>query len=322
MAAQTLMSSQENIRISAIVPTIGRPQSLKKLFESLALQTRKPDEIIVCDGSNSEETKALILDSRWERGGLSIKRLTIDRPHAVRQRKAAIATASGDLLLLLDDDVALDSKCIEELLATFARSEACVAAMADIANQRWSRPTRLWSLFLRFGMGLDLEQCQGRVLGPLLRFGFWQSTEDILEMQWFGSGNTMLRRSAYDLVGGFSDYFLHRSTINEDVDLSVRVARTGKIFFCPRARLNHYHDPIGRVSAKLAAEDDLYNRYLVMNRALRYSRIRALTWVAFYLVIESLGSIGALLRSRNRPNSMHRISGLIAGFVRVIFRPG
>src|SRR5436190_11114260 len=36
--------------ISAIVPTIGRVQSLTTLLEALIVQTRRPDEVVVADG--------------------------------------------------------------------------------------------------------------------------------------------------------------------------------------------------------------------------------------------------------------------------------
>ena len=40
-------------------------------------------------------------------------------------------------------------------------------------------------------------------------------------MEWLGSGNSLIRRDAHDRAGGFSNFFLHRTTVNEDVDLGI-----------------------------------------------------------------------------------------------------
>src|SRR5438128_12485449 len=94
-------------------------------------------------------------------------------------------------------------------------------------------------------------------------------------MEWLGTGNRIIRRSSYEQVGGLSSFFLHRCTTNEDVDLGVRLSRIGKILFCPDARMAHEHAPTGRVSVMAAAEDDLYNRYFILRRTFKQSRIQA-----------------------------------------------
>ena len=74
-------------------------------------------------------------------------------------------------------------------------------------------------------------------------------------MQWLSTNNSMIRRCVYHEAGGFSNFFLHRCTINEDIDLGLKISKFGQIVFCPDARMGHFHDPVGRVSAKIAAED-------------------------------------------------------------------
>ena len=77
--------------ISAIVPTIGRVKSLAVLLDALAAQTRRPDEIIVADGSSGAAVEALAADGRWVSRGLDVRYLRVMPPNAVRQRTAAIA---------------------------------------------------------------------------------------------------------------------------------------------------------------------------------------------------------------------------------------
>src|SRR4051812_195987 len=94
--------------ISAIVPTIGRPESLRRLLESLCLQTVRVDEVWVADASATQETLQLAQEEGWRRRGLAVTHLAVQPPNAVRQRMAAIGKSTGELLLLLDDDVELE----------------------------------------------------------------------------------------------------------------------------------------------------------------------------------------------------------------------
>ena len=261
--------------VSAIVPTIGRPQSLTRLLNSLATQTYRIDEVVVADGSSDGRTAAVIADPRWTQAGLAVRRIPVSPPHAVRQRNAAIAVASGELLLLLDDDVELERDCVAMMLRDLDADRDAVAVMADFNNQNWAMPTQVWRLYLRFAHGLGDGEWQGRVIGPLLRYGFNPPPKETKRCEWLGSCNSLIRRAAFERAGGFSDFFLRRSTMNEDVDLSLRLARQGHILFCPYARLGHFHDPGGRVSPQESAEDDLVNRFHALHRSAGRSRSAA-----------------------------------------------
>jgi GT2 family glycosyltransferase len=299
MANENVMQSDERFTTSAIVPTIGRPKSLERLLLSLAAQTSLPDEIVIADGSGQDETRRLVGEARWSELGLRIVYLSISPPNAVRQRVAAIQSATGQFLLLLDDDVELHPSCVFELSVVLSSSERVVAAMANFSNERWPRPNIIWKGVIRIFYRLRLDQVQGRVLGPLLRFGFFAPTDKACPMEWLGAGMSLVRRSAYDSVGGFSDFFLRRSTINEDVDLGLKLSRVGEIWFCPKARLAHHHAPSGRLSPIEAAEDDVFNRYMIM--CVTQGRSQAMAWslTMSYVLIETLSNLlGGAIRGR------------------------
>lgn len=316
------LSCVAQLGISAIVPTIGRPASLTRLLTSLALQTQRVDEVVVADGSSNGLTAAVIAESQWVDAGLTIRRVPVQPPHAVRQREAAIAASSGKLLLMLDDDVELEPQCVAEMLRALASHAGAVAVMADFSNQRWAMPTRAWRIYLRFAHGLGDGAWQGRVIGPLLRYGFDPPPTDVCRCDWFGAGNSLIRRDAFEQAGGFSDFFLHRGTTNEDVDLSLRLGRQGQILFCPQARLGHFHDPGGRMSLKLAAEDDLFNRFNVLHRTVGHSRLTAFYFVSVFALIECASNLaGAIYRRRWGPTGKLFL-GRIAALSRIMRSKG
>lgn len=285
------MSLPTPLAVSTIVPTIGRPESLVRLLDSLTRQTHRVLEVIVADGSDDGRTAAVIADPRWRAAGLPITRVPVQPPHAVRQRMAAIAVARGECLLLLDDDVALEPDCLEQMVNAMTGSAGIAGVMADFNNEAWPEPPTAWRFYMRHVLGMAEGSWQGRVIGPLLRFGFTPRPTGERPLEWFSTCNTLVRRSAYDAAGGFSDFFLHRSTINEDVDLALKVAGQGRLVFCPAARLGHFQDAGGRVTVAAAAEDDLYNRFLIMRYTQALGSARAFGQVVLYFVVETASNI-------------------------------
>lgn len=307
--------------ISAIVPTIGRPSSLTRLLDSLARQTYPLTEIIVADGSSDDATAAVVADTRWSASGLRIERIPVQPPHAVRQRVAAIARARGEFLLFLDDDVELEPDCVEQLVEGLTATAGAVGACADFSNQVWPAPPLAWRLYMKYVLGLEEGAWQGRVVGPLLRFGYNPSPMKPALMEWFSTSGTLVRRDAYDACGGFSDFFLHRSTINEDLDLGLKLSRRGSLVLCGAARLAHFHSPGGRVSVTVAAEDDLFNRYLILRKTIGASRWRALRLVALFVAVEtSSNAIGGFRRGA-WSGLGHRTHGRLRALMRIIRQP-
>ena len=302
--------------ISAIVPTIGRIDSLNALLESLAAQTLRVDEVIVA--SADQQTCDVISNTHWQSAGLVVRCLAVSRPNAVRQRMAAIEIARGEHLLLLDDDVVLEPDCVQQMSAVLGANDDVVAVTADFSNQTWPDPTRIWQFYLRNILKLEHAQWQGRVVGPLLRFGFNPLPANPEPMDWLGSGSSIVRRAAFLTVGGFSDFFLHRCTINEDVDLGLKLRRAGRILFCPGARMAHHHAPGGRVTKFLAAEDDLFNRYFILRRTLGQHFLRAFGLVVLYFGVETLSQFLGCVRRLNFRGFAEQLGGRLRAFGRIL----
>jgi glycosyltransferase involved in cell wall biosynthesis len=108
------------MNISLICTIKNEARSLPTLLDSIAAQTRSPDEVIICDGGSSDNTIDLL---RAERRFLL---RIIERPgsNISQGRNAAIAEASGEVIASTDAGVRLDPKWLEKLVEplTFSRS--------------------------------------------------------------------------------------------------------------------------------------------------------------------------------------------------------
>jgi len=137
-------------------------------------------------------------------------------------------------------------------------------------------------------------------------------------IEWIGTCNTLVRRSAYDRVGGFSKFFLHRCTINEDVDLGLKLSTVGRVMFCPAARMGHFHAPGGRVSSLIAAEDDLHNRYLTMRQTQERSTMDAFGSTLLYFAVETASNLAGCVLRLNADGFGARLFGRLRALSRIV----
>ena len=113
------------MKISLIVTVLDEARSLPTLLDSIAAQTRRPDEVIICDGGSTDETIDLL---RSERRFL-VRVIESPGSNISQGRNAAIAEANGELIASTDAGVRLDPNWLEKLIEplTFAPTRAVSA---------------------------------------------------------------------------------------------------------------------------------------------------------------------------------------------------
>lgn len=102
---------------SLIVTTYNWKEALELVLQSIVQQSRLPDEVVVADDGSRDDTRALIEQIRahypiplihaWQED---------DGFRAARSRNNAIARASGDYIILIDGDMVLHPKFVEDHL--------------------------------------------------------------------------------------------------------------------------------------------------------------------------------------------------------------
>lgn len=300
--------------ISAIVPTIGRPESLTRLLVSLVQQTHRVDDVVVADGSSDSRTADVIANPRWENGGLMVRRVSVSPPHAVQQREAAIAASSSELLLMLDDDVELDSNFVSEVYNVMENIPDAVAIVGVDDRQSGDGTTRLTRGVLKNLFGYKFGDWQGKMVGPLLRFNYWPLPSSPKELEWLGNCGCLIKRAAYASCGGYSGFFLDRSTINEDMDLAIKLRRSGSIYLCASASFTHHHDLGGRVRLYRAARDDMFNRYMILRCTMQRSAATSLANLCLLVVLDATAGLLAVRRGRKEfHRTIIRLGGQLSG---------
>ncbi len=112
------------MRVSLIVTVKNESSSLPTLLDSIAAQTRPPDEIIICDGGSRDNTPELL--HRETRMPIRV----IERPGSTisQGRNAAIAMATGDVIASTDAGVRLEPEWLEKITAPYTASEVSVVS--------------------------------------------------------------------------------------------------------------------------------------------------------------------------------------------------
>jgi glycosyltransferase involved in cell wall biosynthesis len=106
------------VQVSVIVTVLNERPTIGRLLESLAAQSRPPDEVVVADGGSTDGTLDVL--QGWAASGrLGLKVLETPGANISEGRNAAIAAATGEVIASTDAGVRLDQGWLEALLAPF-----------------------------------------------------------------------------------------------------------------------------------------------------------------------------------------------------------
>jgi len=192
------------MRISVVATVLDEARSLPRLLDSLAAQTRQPDEVVICDGGSTDGTLSLLRAE--ERFPLRI----LERPGAniSQGRNAGIRAATGDVIAVTDAGVRLDP-----------------AWLASLATGLEAGDARTVAGFFRPAPRTVFETAMGATVLPELR--------DIRPERFLPSSRSVaFCKSAWEEVGGYPEWLDYCEDLIFDLRLR---ARYGPFVFVPEA---------------------------------------------------------------------------------------
>lgn len=190
------------MKVSLVFTVLNEAVSLPALLDSIAAQTRLPDEVVVCDGGSVDETVALLrAEVRFP-----VRVIVALGANISQGRNRAIAAAQHELVACTDAGVRLDPHWLEHIARpiddsrlTIDDSESSIvnlqSSIHSIQNPHW-----VAGFFLpdpRPGVAFDVAM-SATVL-PLL--------DDIRPAHFLPSSRSVaFRRSAWQAVGGYPEW--------------------------------------------------------------------------------------------------------------------
>jgi glycosyltransferase involved in cell wall biosynthesis len=107
-----------SLKVSVIATVRNEERSIHRLLDSLAAQTRPPDEVIVVDGGSSDGTTR-VLEEYAARGSLPLQVLVRPGTNIAAGRNAAIEAAIHEIIACTDAGVRLGPNWLADLLRPF-----------------------------------------------------------------------------------------------------------------------------------------------------------------------------------------------------------
>ncbi|HEY85814.1 MAG TPA: glycosyltransferase [Chloroflexi bacterium] len=108
------------MNVTVIATVLNEGESIKNLMDSLAAQTRLPDEVVIVDGGSRDNTVAVI--QRYAKR-LPVQVIVSEGANISQGRNIAIQSATGPVIASTDAGVRLAANWLAELLAPFDSPE-------------------------------------------------------------------------------------------------------------------------------------------------------------------------------------------------------
>lgn len=297
-----------------ILPTLGRPEHLTRCLESLSKQTVPVSEVVIVHCGKDRDTPAIANDSRWKTAGVDVRYYHHQVANAAVQRNFAIQQASYENLLLLDDDIEVDSRWTEELFKPIWDDQRVGATMGRILNQPMPTPTPFWRVYRILLHGRHKGLKAGQLVGAALPNGFPTSANELIPCEWIGGGVSAVRREAFQSIGGFASFFTGSSP-GEDLDLGYRISRRWKVFYVPSATCVHHQSPTGREEWKLHQYLSMKSRFGILTVTMAKSRLKALGHIAVWAAVQGLSELASTRHGKMPKDLLKAWRGRWDGFV-------
>jgi glycosyltransferase involved in cell wall biosynthesis len=245
------------VHVSVIATVKNEAQAVHRLLDSLAAQTRPPDEVIIVDGGSTDGTVE-VLEEYAAGGGSPLKVLVRPETNISQGRNMAIAEATGEIIASTDAGVRLSPNWLEELVSSFREGVHVVSG------------------FFLPDPQTVFETALGATVLPALA--------DVKPEKFLPSSRSVaFRKAAWERVGGYPEWLDY----SEDLIFDFKLRELGPFAFAPRA-LAYF-----RPRESLVAFFKQYFRYARGDGKADLWRVRhAIRYFAYLIIVPAIFLLG------------------------------
>lgn len=227
------MSEKPTLRFSIFVPTLKRPDLLRRNLEALALQSRQPDEVLVSlRGDLDPEGVETVDNFIQHHPKMNIVKVMLTEPGIVVAENAILNAATGDVGCLLDDDAIARPFWLENLARHYEKDTRVGGVAGPAINFINGKPEQRRARF------------RNRVIFPgLVMDQSTRHTDRVVEVDHYRGANMSLRLEPLRKAGGF-DSNLRGDCFRFEMDACLGVKRQGfRLLFDPEVEADHHEAP-------------------------------------------------------------------------------
>jgi GT2 family glycosyltransferase len=240
------------MRFSVVIPTMRREEILAGTLASLERCDPAPDEVIVVDSDDQGSSQPVV--TAFDHAVSPAVRYIRTPPSLTRQRNIGIDDSSGDVVVFMDDDVAIEPDLFARLDDVY-RDPAVVGATGRVVEPESKRRGGPASAIRRLLPGGGRE-------GTFTRYGYPRYLRDLdrpHDVEFMQGCFMSARRDAAAAVR--FDEQLGGYALAEDEDFSYRLSQVGTVRYVPDIVINHRKLGFG------SQDQRRFGRLVVANRA-------------------------------------------------------
>jgi GT2 family glycosyltransferase len=246
---------ENDLRLSVIIPTHETRELTLRCLAALWLCDPRPHEVIVVDNGSADDTA----HSVRQKYPMHIVVQLPDNEGFSAAVNRGVATASGDLLFVLNSDTEIEASALGAVYQAFAQDAQLGIVGAALSNfdgtPQWSggrKPAFLWY----FGVASGIPALLGR-LRAWRRFRSPSGSKGGT-VEWVAGTAMVIRRPVWEQAGPFD---LGYRFYCQDIDLCVGAADAGwGIAILPDFKVRHHQG--GTISSKGGTVDQAHPEFL------------------------------------------------------------
>jgi len=256
------------ITFSVVICTLSNYSGLGQCMESICKQTLKPMELIIVHGAKDGDVVER-LTHILRKSGITLKYLRSIRSLVI-QRNAGIDSATGNVVVFLDDDVVLDRDYFYHIMNVYRANwsnrlggvQGVIIENSEIKH--WNPLQTISRIFL-------LSSVTGK--GTLLASAnpaFRGDSRTVEKVEIFSGCMMSFRRDVlqkYRFDENFREFWIY-----DDVELSYRISREYDLYQTPSARLHHNSSSFSYEGYGKVARMSVVNRFYLFKKYFAHSK--------------------------------------------------
>jgi GT2 family glycosyltransferase len=284
-------------KISVILPTYNRVDSLKECLNSLQNQKYKNWELIIVDDSSSKDVEEFVTEFKTRDSRIKYHKNQI-RKGLPGSRNVGISISENFLILFIEDDIILDINSMEILVDAYNRLSSNNVKIGAIAPSRpWICSPKKGQSVLDYALryknnNLKSPCVRGKYTG-IVYFNFNSGFSDLQEVEGIHSCS-LYTRSAIEDAEGYDEINYGGNFLYEETDLNYRILSKGyKFYFEPKAIF--YHKSVAEGGCRVKALNYAY--FFILNHVRFLTKnfgLKSLYMIPLFLIFISYTAILAI----------------------------
>ena len=203
-----LRKMEDYMKLSLLLPTLGdRKSELIRLFDSLVIQEYPNFEVIVLSQANYRDVDEIIRAY----DGINIIHVKLSRKGLSYARNRGLERASGDIIVLSDDDCWYHSQSLKILVDTFQRHENLKVLLTQIYDPDTKKAYKKYRPKAEF-----IASITGLMSRSSIEIAFRRTSCDSFFDEQFGLGSTYVCGEEIDfLINNFQKgrFYLYKPVV-------------------------------------------------------------------------------------------------------------